>query len=90
MLGNDQLDPVFAAVVQATEESVINALVAAETMTGQSGHRAVALPPDRLREVLKRYNRLALPAGAAPPSAAPKPPGLNPDTQTRIILPLFE
>ncbi|OGD21354.1 MAG: aminopeptidase [Candidatus Aminicenantes bacterium RBG_16_63_16] len=61
MLGNDQLDPIFTAVVQATEESVINALVAAETMTGQSGHRAVALPHDRLREVLRKYNRLALP-----------------------------
>ena len=59
MLGNDQLDPVFAAVVQATEEAVVNALVAAETMTGQGGHRAAALPHDRLRETLKRYNRLA-------------------------------
>ncbi len=58
MLGNDQLDPIFSAVVQATEESVINALVAAETMTGQEGHRAVALPPERLRSVLKKYNRL--------------------------------
>jgi D-aminopeptidase len=59
MLGNDQLDPVFTAVVQATEEAVVNALVAAETMTGQGGHRAVALPHNRLRETLKRYNRLA-------------------------------
>jgi D-aminopeptidase len=62
-LGNDRIDPVFTAVVQATEESVINALVAAETMTGQSGHRAVALPHDRLQDALKRYNRLALPEG---------------------------
>jgi len=61
MLANDQLDPIFTAVVQTTEESVINALVAAETMTGQSSHRAIALPHDRLRDVLKRYNRLALP-----------------------------
>ncbi len=61
MLGNDQLDPIFTAVVQATEESVINALIAAETMIGQSGHRAIALPHDRLRDVLRRYNRLALP-----------------------------
>ena len=69
MLANGQLDPIFTAVVQATEESVINALVAAETMTGQSGHRAVALPHDRLQDALKRYNRLALPAG--PPSKSP-------------------
>ncbi len=61
LLGNDRLDPIFTAVVQATEESVINALVAAETMTGQSGHRAIALPHDRLQDVLRRYNRLALP-----------------------------
>jgi len=61
LLGNDQLDPIFTAVVQATEESVVNALVAAETMTGQSGHRAVALPHDRLRDALGRYNRLAHP-----------------------------
>lgn len=59
MLANDELDPVFAAVVEATEEAVVNALVAAESMTGHSGHRAPALPHDRLREALVRYNRLA-------------------------------
>ena len=41
--------------VQATEEAVINALVAAETMTGVNGHTVVALPHDRLREVWKSY-----------------------------------
>ncbi|HMA54826.1 MAG TPA: P1 family peptidase [Acidobacteriota bacterium] len=60
MLGNDLLDPIFAAVVQATEESVVNALVAGEAMTGQGGHRVLALPHDRLQDVLRRYNRLAL------------------------------
>jgi D-aminopeptidase len=45
--------------VQATEEAVINALVAAETMTGLKGHTVTSLPHDRLREVLKKYNRLA-------------------------------
>jgi L-aminopeptidase/D-esterase-like protein len=59
MLPNDSLDPLFLATVQATEEAVINAMVAAETMTGIDGHTAVALPHDRLREVLKKYNRLA-------------------------------
>jgi len=58
MLPNDQINPVFLATVQATEEAVINALVAAETMTGVNGHTVVALPPDRLREVLQKYNRL--------------------------------
>jgi len=59
MLPNDQLDPVFAATVQATEEAVINAMVAAETMTGIENHKVIALPHDKLREVLKKYNRLA-------------------------------
>jgi D-aminopeptidase len=58
MLPNDQIEPVFAATVQATEEAVINAMVAAETMTGIENHKVIALPHDRLREVLKKYNRL--------------------------------
>jgi len=59
MLPNDSLDPLFLATVQSTEESIVNAMVAAETMTGVDGHTAIALPHDRLREVLKKYNRLA-------------------------------
>jgi D-aminopeptidase len=58
MLPNDMIEPVFAATVQATEEAVINAMVAAETMTGIENHKVIALPHDRLREVLKKYNRL--------------------------------
>jgi len=58
MLPNDQINPIFLATVQATEEAVINALVAAETMRGVNGHTVVALPHDRLREVLQKYNRL--------------------------------
>ena len=58
MLPNDQIDPIFLATVQATEEAVINAMVAAETMTGVNGRTVIALPHDRLREVLKKYNRL--------------------------------
>jgi len=58
MMPNDTLDPLFLATVQATEEAVVNAMVAAETMTGVDGHTAIALPHDRLREVLKKYNRL--------------------------------
>ncbi len=58
MLPNDQINPVFLATVQATEEAVVNALVAAETMTGRNGHTAIALPHDQLRQVLKKYNRL--------------------------------
>jgi D-aminopeptidase len=59
MLPNDQLDPLFLATVQATEEAVINAMVAAETMTGINDRTVIALPHDRLREALKKYNRLA-------------------------------
>ena len=44
--------------MQATEEAIVNALVAAETMVGADGHKAVALPHDRLRELLRKYNRL--------------------------------
>jgi L-aminopeptidase/D-esterase-like protein len=58
MLGNEQLDNLFEATVQATEEAVVNAMVAAKTMTGINGHTVEALPHDRLREVLKKYNRL--------------------------------
>src|SRR6202050_2493010 len=59
MLPNDQMDALFEATVQATEEAVVNALVAAKTMTGPEGHTVEALPHDRLREVLEKYNRLA-------------------------------
>jgi L-aminopeptidase/D-esterase-like protein len=59
MLPNDRISPLFEATVQATEEAIINALIAAETMTGADNHRVVALPHDRLKEVLKKYNRLA-------------------------------
>jgi D-aminopeptidase len=58
MLPNDQIEPAFAATVQATEEAIINALIAAETMTGIENHRVRALPHDELRAVLKKYNRL--------------------------------
>jgi D-aminopeptidase len=51
---NDRMDPIFAAVVQATEEAVVNALVDNQTMTGRDNHRVEALPHDRLRQIMKR------------------------------------
>src|SRR6266403_1851667 len=51
---NDLLDPLFAGVVQATEEAVINALVDNHSMTGRDNHRVEALPHDRLRQLMKR------------------------------------
>jgi len=58
MLANGQMDSLFEATVQATEEAVVNAMITAKTMTGINGHLVEALPHDRLREVLKKYNRL--------------------------------
>ncbi len=58
MLPNDQMNPLFEATVEATEEAIINAMVAAETMTGIENHKVIALPRDKLRAVLKKYNRL--------------------------------
>ncbi len=58
MLPNEMINPIFNATVDATEEAIVNAMVAAETMTGANGNTVHALPHDRLREVLKKYNRL--------------------------------
>jgi D-aminopeptidase len=48
----------FQATAQATEEAILNALIAAETMTGINGNTVYALPHDRLKQILKKYNRL--------------------------------
>jgi L-aminopeptidase/D-esterase-like protein len=58
MVPNDSLDPIFLGTVQATEESVINAMVAADTMTGINGHTVMGLPHKELQDVLRKYNRL--------------------------------
>jgi D-aminopeptidase len=58
MVPNDSLDPLFAATVQATEEAIVNAMVAATDMTGIDDHRVHALPHDQLRAVLAKYHRL--------------------------------
>jgi L-aminopeptidase/D-esterase-like protein len=57
MLRNGAMDALFGATILATEEAIINALAAAKTMTGRDGHKIIALPHDRLRAVLKKYNR---------------------------------
>ncbi len=57
-LANDEIDPLLIATVQATEEAIVNALIAAETMTGINGNTVYAIPHDRLQSVLKKYNRL--------------------------------
>lgn len=57
-LANAVIDPIFEATAQATEEAIVNALVAARTMTGINGTRFFGIPHDELRAILKRYNRL--------------------------------
>ena len=59
MLPNESLNPVFEAVVQATEEAIVNAMVGAETMTGANGTRVYSLPHAKLQEILKKHNRLS-------------------------------
>jgi D-aminopeptidase len=58
MLPNERLDAIFLATIQATEEAVVNALVAAKTMKGIDDREVTGLPHDRLREALKKFNRL--------------------------------
>ncbi len=57
MLSNDRINPLFDATVQAVEESIINAMVAAETTEGINGNKAYALPHKKVIEILKKYNR---------------------------------
>jgi D-aminopeptidase len=61
MLDNWRMDPIFAAAVQATEEAIVNALVAGETMVGIDGHRIPGIGHDQLCEVMRRYQRLGPP-----------------------------
>ncbi len=58
MVSNDQITPLFEATVQATEEAIVNAMLAARTMTGADDLTVYALPHDRLRAVLRKYGRL--------------------------------
>ena len=57
MLPNARINPLFYATVQATEEAIANALLAAETMTGADAYRVYALPRDRLTAALRKYGR---------------------------------
>ena len=61
MLSNDLISPLFEATAQSVEEAIVNALVAARTMEGADNLRVSALPHDRLRAILAKYNRLAKP-----------------------------
>lgn len=54
---NDKISPLFEATVQVVEESIVNAMIAAETMEGINNNKAYALPHGKLMEILKKYNR---------------------------------
>ena len=57
VLPKSRLNPVFKATVEATEEAIINALVAAEDMEGINGNKLFAIPHQRLKEIMRKYNR---------------------------------
>ena len=58
MMSNDRMSPLFQGTVQATEEAIVNAMIAAENMSGINGNQVFALPHDRLVEILRKYNRI--------------------------------
>jgi D-aminopeptidase len=58
MLPNDRMNPLFMATIDATEEAVVNSMLAAQTMTGADGIRVFGLPGDRVMAVLKKYGRV--------------------------------
>jgi D-aminopeptidase len=57
-LADEHITELFYAVIEATEEAIVNALLSAETMTGRDGHTAHRLDPERLAEVMRRYGRV--------------------------------
>lgn len=59
VLSNDAVSPLFMAAIEATEEAIVNSLLAAETMRGKNGRTVEALPKEKLKEILKKYSRLS-------------------------------
>jgi L-aminopeptidase/D-esterase-like protein len=58
MMPNDSMSPLFLATAQATEEAIVNAMVAAETMVGINGNTVHALPHDRVIDILQQHKRI--------------------------------
>ncbi len=75
MIPNDEINPLFAATEEATEEAIVNAMIAAKTMTGANGITVQAIPHEQLKEVLRKYNRLVT---SSPPSTEPAPAPVGP------------
>ncbi|NOT09154.1 MAG: P1 family peptidase [Gemmatimonadales bacterium] len=57
-LANEEINPIFEATIDATSEAILNAMLAADTMTGADGYRVYALPHDRLVAALRKYGRI--------------------------------
>ena len=57
-LSNNFIDPLLTASAYATEEAIINSMIAAEDMIGHKGFSVKALPHDELQEIMRKYNRL--------------------------------
>ena len=57
MLLDEACDPLYEAVIECTEEAIVNSLCMADEMRGQSGHVAPALPLDKLTDILRKYRK---------------------------------
>jgi L-aminopeptidase/D-esterase-like protein len=57
-ISNDWMNDIFEATIQAVEEAIINAMIAAETMEGINGNKVYALPQNKVIDILKKYNRI--------------------------------
>ena len=86
MLRNSAMDPLFTAAVQATEEAIVNATVAAATMTGIDNRIVHALPHDRLREIMHRYGRgkISEPASSVHRAMRYETPSISPRSDDGI------
>ena len=58
MLSNARISPLFLATTQATEEAIVNAMLAARTMTGINNNRVYGLPSARVLEAMRKYGRM--------------------------------
>jgi D-aminopeptidase len=58
VIATGDIDPLFTATIEATEEAIIDSMIANETMIGRDGNKSIALPHDRLVDTMKKYGRM--------------------------------